>query len=406
MSGRVRTISARVVASRVMAHMLRNRLVLALLAAVALLPLPASAQEKVEFHVPSEAIRALVDAPLPPAVLVDPAGTRLVLLDQPGYKSLAELAEPELRLAGLRINPKNHNRARINVTTGVSVQEIAAGGSSSGKRVAVEGLPASPRIQWAKFLAEGELLLVRSLRTGRTFALGRRPRAGEGLAGHAVDRLGGSRLPVPVAPRRVRPPRSRAAVDRGVHRTRRTPRGPDRQGGRGPEGAGAHLPGSSEEQGRRAHVLFLRHDRGPPLLARRRHRKGCRGPRARDPPFGPPVARRALPPRDDDPRPLHVPLPGLPLRLPHGDSRRRRREGRDAGREARAGLDPDCVRRDRNRPETVRLARRRPGDRLLRRGAGRRRPGERRAVPRPPVPPRRAVRRRAARVREDPQPVR
>ena len=98
------------------------RLVLALLVgpAVALLPLPASAQEKVEFHVPSEAIRALVDAPLPPAVFVDPAGTRLVLLDQPGYKSLAELAEPELRLAGLRINPKNHNRARINVTTGVS----------------------------------------------------------------------------------------------------------------------------------------------------------------------------------------------------------------------------------------------------------------------------------------------
>ena len=35
------------------------------------------------------------------------------------------------------------------------VQEIASGGSSSGKRVAVEGLPASPRIQWAKFSPKG-----------------------------------------------------------------------------------------------------------------------------------------------------------------------------------------------------------------------------------------------------------
>ncbi len=110
----------------------------------------ASAQENVAFRTPPEEIRKLVDAPLPPAVLVDPAGTRLVLLDLPGYKTLAELAEPELRLAGLRINPKSHNRARLNVTTGISVKEIA-----SGKSARVEGLPASPRIQWTRFSPKG-----------------------------------------------------------------------------------------------------------------------------------------------------------------------------------------------------------------------------------------------------------
>ena len=126
--------------------MLRRCLVLMLLTVA----LPAAAQENVVFRTPPEEIRRLIDAPLPPSVLVDPAGARLVLLALPGYKSLQELSEPELRLAGLRINPRNHNRARVNVTTGIAVQEIA-----SGKRVAVEGLPASPRIQWTRFSPKG-----------------------------------------------------------------------------------------------------------------------------------------------------------------------------------------------------------------------------------------------------------
>ena len=123
---------------------------LRLAALLCLLALPLAAQENVPFRTPPEEIRTLVDAPLPPSVLVDPAGARLVLLDLPGYKTLAELAEPELRLAGLRINPKSHNRARLNVTTGISVKEIA-----SGKSARVEGLPASPRIQWTRFSPKG-----------------------------------------------------------------------------------------------------------------------------------------------------------------------------------------------------------------------------------------------------------
>ncbi len=126
--------------------MLRRCFVLVLLVSA----IAATAQENVVFRTPPEEIRRLIDAPLPPSVQVDPAGARLVLLDLPGYKSLQELSEPELRLAGLRINPRNHNRARVNLTTGIAVQDIA-----SGKRVAVEGLPASPRIQWTRFSPKG-----------------------------------------------------------------------------------------------------------------------------------------------------------------------------------------------------------------------------------------------------------
>lgn len=126
---------------------MNHRIVALFLLAVAS---PAAAQSNVPYQTPPEEIRRLIDAPLPPSVLVDPAGRRLVLLDNPGYKSLEELAEPELRLAGLRINPRNHNRARVNVTTGISVQEIA-----SGEAKRVEGMPASPRIQWTRFSPKG-----------------------------------------------------------------------------------------------------------------------------------------------------------------------------------------------------------------------------------------------------------
>lgn len=129
----------RLAAGNGLSRMVRSRLALLL----GLLALPAAAQENVVFRTPPEEIRKLVEAPPPPSVLVDPAETRLVLLDQPGCESLAEIAEPELRLAGLRINPRNHNRVRVNVATGSpsrrSPRERARGWKGSPPRRASRG---------------------------------------------------------------------------------------------------------------------------------------------------------------------------------------------------------------------------------------------------------------------------
>lgn len=121
--------------------------------AVLLSALPSAAQEDVPFRKPPEEILRLVDVPLPPRTLVDRDARYLVLLAEPGLKTLEELSEPELRLAGLRINPANHNRARTRYSVGIEVREIA-----SGRVIPVTGLPEPARIEYPRFSPGGAYL--------------------------------------------------------------------------------------------------------------------------------------------------------------------------------------------------------------------------------------------------------
>ncbi|MBI2686492.1 MAG: S9 family peptidase [Acidobacteria bacterium] len=57
---------------------------------------------------PPEAIRKVLNAPATPAPNVNPTRTHLVLLEPDRYPPVSELAEPMLRLAGRRINPRNN----------------------------------------------------------------------------------------------------------------------------------------------------------------------------------------------------------------------------------------------------------------------------------------------------------
>ncbi len=123
------------------AHGLSNLVLLA-----GLVPAAAPAQDRVPFQVPPEEILRLVDVRLPPLTLIDRNARYLVLLTRPGFRSLAELAEPEERLAGLRVNPRNHNGSRTSYAIGVSIQEIA-----SGRQIPISGLPDSLRIEYGGF---------------------------------------------------------------------------------------------------------------------------------------------------------------------------------------------------------------------------------------------------------------
>lgn len=115
-------------------------------ALAALVAAPAFCQEDIPFRKPPKEILELADVPLPPRVMVDRDARRLVLLAQPGFKTLEELAEPELRLAGLRINPRNHNRSRTRYALGIEIREIA-----TGKTVPVTGLPERLRIEYPTY---------------------------------------------------------------------------------------------------------------------------------------------------------------------------------------------------------------------------------------------------------------
>lgn len=61
---------------------------------------------------PSRAILEAQHAPIPPIVTLSPTREYLLLLETMRYPSIAELAQPSLRLAGLRINPRTNGTHR------------------------------------------------------------------------------------------------------------------------------------------------------------------------------------------------------------------------------------------------------------------------------------------------------
>ena len=98
-------------------------------------------QENLGYQKPPEAILDLVDAPLAPSVLINESGEQMVLRYRDYYKSIEELSEIELRLAGLRINPKTNIGSRTNYWNNIKIKT-----PNGSKITQVSGLPVNPRL--------------------------------------------------------------------------------------------------------------------------------------------------------------------------------------------------------------------------------------------------------------------
>ncbi|NND88328.1 MAG: S9 family peptidase, partial [Flavobacteriaceae bacterium] len=99
------------------------------------------AQEKLGYQKPPNEILELVEAPLAPSVLIDSKGENVVLLYRDAYKSIDELSETELRLGGLRINPKTNIASRTNYYNNIKVKK-----ASDSEATQITGLPAQARL--------------------------------------------------------------------------------------------------------------------------------------------------------------------------------------------------------------------------------------------------------------------
>lgn len=108
-----------------MGHRVRYRLVI-LTSALVVLGWCASAQTP-QYQRPPKVITDILDAPPTPSVSVSPTRDKLLLVQGVRYPRIADLAQPMLRLAGLRINPNTngpHNPPRI---IGLTLKTIADG---------------------------------------------------------------------------------------------------------------------------------------------------------------------------------------------------------------------------------------------------------------------------------------
>src|SRR5262245_34844545 len=94
---------------------IKNRLIIYLLGAALLAP-SFSIRAQTPYQKPPKVVLDVLDAPESTLVSVSPSRDKMVLATPVRYPSIAELAEPMLRLAGSRINPKTngpHNPRRI-----------------------------------------------------------------------------------------------------------------------------------------------------------------------------------------------------------------------------------------------------------------------------------------------------
>ena len=101
------------------------------------------AQDNTTYQKPPQEILELVDVPRAPSVLMDEEKENMILLYRDAYKSIEELSKEELRLGGLRIDPKTNIGSRVTYFNNVKLKKL---GSKNADIVQVEGLPENPRL--------------------------------------------------------------------------------------------------------------------------------------------------------------------------------------------------------------------------------------------------------------------
>lgn len=131
--------------------MLHNRTTLRkklhpLLWLLALSPLAGQAQDTQGYQTPPKALADLVTAPLTPTVRMASKSDMMLILEQAAAPSIAELSQPELKLAGLRMNPANNGPSRVQYITGLKLKKLTDKDSK-----AITGLPASPLISFVQW---------------------------------------------------------------------------------------------------------------------------------------------------------------------------------------------------------------------------------------------------------------
>lgn len=103
--------------------------------------------EEPVYRLPPREMIDLVDAPTTPSLSLAPNRQIALLLESPPLPAIAELSQPELRLAGLRIDPATSGPSRAAGYTGMRLLDLRDGSTTP-----VSGLPDQTRIRhvaWA-----------------------------------------------------------------------------------------------------------------------------------------------------------------------------------------------------------------------------------------------------------------
>ncbi len=107
-------------------------------------------EDETGYRMPPEEITALVDAPPSPVVSLDPNRVWMAVLGQASLPSISDLARPELRLAGLRIDPGSNGASRRADYTEVVLKQI-----SDGTERRIMGVPEGAKMGPVRWSPDG-----------------------------------------------------------------------------------------------------------------------------------------------------------------------------------------------------------------------------------------------------------
>jgi len=131
-----------------------------ILVSVSCLHAQQSVSSELKYETPPEVIVKLVDALPTPTISLSPAqrlAPRRILAQQSSsLPTIADLAEPELRLAGLRFSPKLGAPSRTRYFVSLKLQALPAAGDTAKPSVPITGLPAKLHVLSTEWSPDGQ----------------------------------------------------------------------------------------------------------------------------------------------------------------------------------------------------------------------------------------------------------
>ncbi|GJN08086.1 hypothetical protein PR202_ga25974 [Eleusine coracana subsp. coracana] len=109
------------------------------------------------YRLPPKEIQDIVDAPPLPVLSFSPNKDKILFLKRRALPPLSDLAKPEEKLAGVRIDGNSNTRSRTSFYTGIGIHKLLDNGTLSPEK-AVHGYPEGARINFVTWSQDGRHL--------------------------------------------------------------------------------------------------------------------------------------------------------------------------------------------------------------------------------------------------------
>ena len=119
------------------------------------------AETSPRFAVPPSPIVDMIETQAPPQPIVSPNQQHILFIERAGLPSISDLALPQVRVAGLRINPRNNDVSRVSYGAALKLIKLAEKPSDKvPEKAVIQGFPAGSLIGEALWSPDSKRIAV------------------------------------------------------------------------------------------------------------------------------------------------------------------------------------------------------------------------------------------------------